>query len=260
VPSHRTIAAGLSVATLIGVSTLALPATGSHRPSVSLTIPHSLDLATGNRFRLSYTSSGLPSGSALALQFNLGPKYGWTRIEQLPDTRGQVVSPPAPEGKRRYRVVAVARGRVVASSVPRTIYVYGSTPYAFVCANAKITHVGCVTRDTWEYVGSTVFHFAAIRVAPGRPVYSTVVAARHSTCRAVTLRFAGATTSPPYTVYVRVTRPGHPPQVSSAPSQTVGSLHANLGGGPWTIQVAAAPGVSPVMVNGNFNCYTLFGT
>jgi hypothetical protein len=263
-PSKRAIASVLGAAAVLGAATVALPATAGHGPSVTFSIPHGPGVASvsggDTGFPVAYSSAHLPSGSVLILEAYLGPKGGWRRVELLPGSRGKAVGPPAAEGKRAYRVVALARGKVVAVSAPQTLYVVGSTPYHYICKNPHIAHLGCVTRTTWEHIDQTVFYYEAIRVAPGYPTYSQIVVAQHSTCVSADLTFSGGTANPRYTVFIRVTQPGRPPQVASTSSFTVGKFHAHLDGGPWKVEISTLPATNPVIVNGEFGCYTLVGT
>jgi hypothetical protein len=260
-PSKRVIASVVGAAAVLGTATVAFPATAGHPPSVTLSIPHALDLSSGgNAFNLAYSSSHLPSGSVLVLEAYLGPKGGWRRVELLPGSAGSAVSPPAAAGKRAYRVIALARGKVAAVSAPKTIYVVADTPYHYICKNPHIAHLGCVTRDTWEHIGQDVFHYEAIRVAPGYRTFSPIVVATHSTCVSADLRFSGGTANPRYTVFIRVTQPGRPPQIAATSSFTIGTFHAHLDGGPWKVEVSTLPATNPVIVNGDFGCYTTFGT
>ena len=256
--SKRVMASGAVAASLFAAALMVGPASASAKETVALAIP-SNHVTANTTFQIKYSSAHVPAGATLFLQRQFGSGHVWQRIEKLPGRGGTAYAPRVAIGKYVYRIYVSKPHKpyvIATASTARTVYSYGSVAFSTICqSSAQLQPYGCNAGT--DQVGTTVFSFAGYTFSEIYPSYYEAMSAPATTCRSVTLRFAYSSGAPG-TTYVQLVQSASDPQDASTPSDAVGTLTAQLDGGPWILDTASGGG-SSVAINGTFNCYTPSG-
>jgi hypothetical protein len=245
------------VLVLMGVTKASL-ALAFARPTVELTIPDNR-LSANAPFKIHFSSTRLPGGSALYVQQQAGGAHGWKNVVKLGGSSGTTTVSGRPMGAYEYRITAIRRARVIAVSSAKSLYSYGNVTMTTLCG-ALQAPCGSGT----EEIGATVFAFAAGLNAAGAryPTYETVLSADRTTCRGAFVTFATYTPGRPGEAYLRILQDesGHEPEPNEASTSATKTAtdYVSFNGSPWRLEDSSSDGNNDVL-NATFSCYTPTG-
>jgi hypothetical protein len=240
---------------LISACAVDAPFTLAATPTtVSLTFVHGRVNADA-RFKIHFSSSQLPGGSALYVQRQLGHKHTWTNVDRLSGASGTALVPGVSLGVYEYRISAIRKARVIAASATKSLHSYGNLTLMTLCRALRAAcHSGT------EMIGATTFAFEDGLDAPGAkyPDYETVLSANHTTCRNASIMFATYTPGRPGEAYLRLVQhesgEAEPWEASTSPTRAA-TTNIEFNGGPWSLKSSSSDGDNNVM-SGTFSCYT----
>jgi len=243
-------AAGLAV-----TAATAAPASAAQsaaRPTASFSFTHSR-VNQKTKAQFTYSTSRLPKGSAIYLQWQVGTKKVWKNVLHLRRASGTDNAPGARMGKWMYRIRVVRDGSTVVSSKSHPLYDYGTVPYQQLCD----AWVGdCIPFDI--QIGNTVFTVMfGVNNAQYPTGWGTVLQFHKTSCRSVTMQYATQTV--PDNVYIQLIQADSPAQSGEGPGNQVNTFTASMDGGPFILEVADDNGGDWIDVNGSADCYTSDG-
>jgi hypothetical protein len=231
-----------------------LPVAGAHPGSFASLHGVITRITVGRSARFTYTVANLSSGQTAQLQRTFGTAKAWKEVAHLAAKRNAPLTAPAlgPLGKYAYRVAIVRAGKLVKSSPPVMVYAYGNVPLAPLCGS------GC---GGTEQVGNIVFSYTDQASADGYPDYQQNQAFTATSCRSLTVRYAGSETpqSENATSYLEFVQSSADPVYSSTPAGAIGSVTVPLDGGPLYIDTATDD-YHLIYFNMTGSCYTVSGT
>jgi hypothetical protein len=231
-----------------------LPAAGARPGSFASLHGVITRITVGRSARFTYTVANLASGQTAQLQRTFGTAKAWREVAHLAAKRNAPLTAPAlgTLGKYAYRVAIVRAGKLVKSSPSVMVYAYGNVPLAPFCGG------GCTGT---EQVGNTVFSYTDETGADYYPSYSQNQAFTATSCRSLTVRYAGTSNvqADNATSYLEFVQSSVDPVYSSTPAGAIGSVTVALDSGPVYIDTATGDG-APISFNMTGSCYTVSGT
>jgi hypothetical protein len=225
------------------------------RPALRLT-PRSNQVTAGATLVLNYSSQGLPMGSRLYFQKQVGTAAIWQNVAALHSRAGIATAPGRPLGVYKYRVVVINRHRLLATSATVVVYSYGTVTLSTLC---RTLNTPCSSGT--EPVGTTLLEYEEGPNAPGftYPNFGETLKVERSTCRSGQVRFAFY--KPPKTgqAYMKLLQArAEPQEVSIASPNEVGTFAFTFAGGAWELLNASSTGGN-LVISGIFSCYTATG-
>jgi len=246
-----------AVACLIALGTTT-PATASASPSiqsktsVSLTFEHyKIKARSGPQAK--YSIKHLRAGSSISLQRQFGTAHAWRTVKRLHHGSGTVRAPAIMMGKYNYRI-RVTRGRTTVVSRVRTVFAYGTIKFAILCTDWLITPC---TPNTVQ-IGDNAYAEVEFEDFAQYPSYNMVLDLNSTSCDHLHMSFATSDTTSGDKARLKVLQSTSDPVNASTPEGTIGTLSANLNGGPLIVD-ATDDGGFRVYVNGNAACYSPSG-
>lgn len=226
-PSRPTAPASPAVLSLSGVTT-------------------EIDAGRAPAFR--YTAQNIPAGDTAVLQRTFG--HTFKNVMTLTDSTGRAVTPPVLSvmGKYIYRIALVGSGSMPDASNDVTVHAYGNIPLTLLGGNSGT-----------EQVASRIFSYSDQAGPAQYPAYQQNKATSVSTCRTLTMQFAGddMDQADGSTDYLEFIQSSTDPVYASAPAGTVTKVTVHLDGGPLYIN-ASVKGfsiISAVVFNATGSCY-----
>ncbi|MGA2877214.1 MAG: hypothetical protein ABSE82_16985 [Nitrososphaerales archaeon] len=214
----------------------------------------------------SFVFNGLPTGSIVTFERGFGTASFLRPVARYSASGAgsmQITLPSVPLGFYHYKVlVSTSAGRVILQTSLKPLYSYGTIPFSSLCGatNASVGGSGCGLNTV--QVGANLFTYDLEGNFSGYqpPNYATLIMFPANTCRSITLNFAlsETNTQPTDTAYIQIIQTTLDPEQASTPQGTVGTLVANLDGGPWYLQNSAINGDN-VYYNGSASCWTASG-
>ena len=250
---------------VIGVSCLATAASASAKPAVSFAFA-SNKVSAEHPISISYSSSGLPTGSSLFLQRQEGTAHAWKDVEKLNGAAGTETAPGVPIGKYLYRIQVRQNTKAVAVSPSKVLYAYGTVPLASLCNNPGViinAGNGCPFNGSTQ-IGGRVFPYVVLVTSNEGSVYPSfynLIDFPATTCRSIAFSFGmpvnGSQSGD--TAYLETIEQTRDPQMAGAGFGVLKSLHAKLDGHPWFLENSASNGADEIAINGKASCYTPSG-
>jgi serine/threonine-protein kinase len=195
-----------------------------------------------------YAAQGVPSGDSVVLQRTFGQAY--EDVTPLSGANGPVTAPALDTmGKYSFRVAIESNGSVLSASTPVPVEAYGSVPLIpFNSGNGTVQ------------VGNRVFSYADYMGSDKYPNYQQNQAWDASTCRSITMQFAGDSGFQQYggTAYVEFVQTSSDPAYASTTPGVVKSVTVPLDGGPLYINASSTDDAN-VTFTATGSCYTPSG-
>lgn len=260
--NHKLRALAALASLLIGLSlgvTSASLASASTRGAVTLSFaPNRIEHTSLVHVR--YSSAGLPPGTVLILQREVGTAHVWRPVERLPGTSGAINAPSVPQGRYIYRILGVRAGRNLVSSRWELLFSYAPVTFGSICSSNFVPTAGTYNcTDGTVDVGSHVFPYQVTLSGNFYPQYEDVMdTTAPTTCRSVQLLFGGGV----HSRYLELLQETLSPVLASSGSETLGTLRAHLDGKPWHLLASYSPNASyngNLYASGTFDCYSATG-
>jgi hypothetical protein len=261
----------LAIVATIAASLLSVGGTAGARttPTVTLTAtPRGIDI--GQRPSFSYTTSGVSASATLILQRQFGTAGVWKRVASAAPASGTVSGAKLPAlGRYHYRMVAKSTtGRVLATSKRNVVRVYDDI--VLPSRNSPCDFAtGC---DGSIQVGDSIFTYTdgigdpeSMGYTGEYPNYAQSLYFKPpgTTCRSITLDFAGDEQQPGTTIFLKFVQESLDPVTSSTSTGEVGTVTVPLDGGPLNIdasyQVANGSHYEAVVFTVHGSCFTSDG-
>jgi hypothetical protein len=209
-------------------------------------------ISTGGSAKFTYTVANLSSGQSAQLQRTFGTARTWKRVVGLAARRNASLTAPAlgTLGAYAYRIAIVRAGKLVKSTGPLMVYVYGNVPLT-PFSNGGGT----------EQVGSTLFSYTDSQYAYDYPSYDQNQVFTATSCRSLTVRYAGNdyAQSNGEIAYLDFVQSSSDPAYNQTAAGVIGSVTVALDGGPLYIDTATSEG-DTINFNITGSCYTVSGT
>ena len=207
---------------------------------------------TGKSATFSFTTKNVPTGAKVVLQRKVGTPGAWKTVKALAGRSGTVAAPALTTlGRYPYRAVVLRGSSALAKSATVNVYAYGKVPLMPFGRKAGTVQVG-----------DSVFTYTDQGSANQYPsYYQHATFENGSTCRAVTLRFAGNDYQQKggQTTYAKLVQSSRDPVYASVPAGQVGTLSSAWDGGPLYINLATTDdyfGYRTVVTNITGSCWT----
>jgi len=263
--NHKLRAFAALASLLIGLSLGVTPASlasASTRGAVTLSFaPNRIEHTSLVHVR--YSSAGLPPGTVLILQREVGTAHVWRPVERLPGTSGAINAPSVPQGRYIYRILGVRAGRNLVSSRWELLFSYAPVSFGSICSSNFVFGKYANCTDGTIDVGTHVFPYQ-VRLggdygSASYPQYSDVMdTTAPTTCRSVQLLFGGGV----HSRYLELLQETLSPVLASSGSETLGTLRAHLDGKPWHLLASYSPNAGyydDIYASGTFDCYSATG-
>lgn len=207
------------------------------------------------KLHFSYSSSALPSGTRLALQWRVGSRHVWRNVKWLTGRSGSGTARGVPIGSYLYRVALERSGSELAASRDKSLYSYGPVSYLTVC-----TAAGWDCNPGTVQIGTMVFSYAEEAEFPAQyPSYSPALTMTEATsCRSLTVEFATNDQQSGDEAYLQIAQTRSNAQYAQTAINTIGKATFSLDGGPFDLNVSETEGDN-TFLNGSANCYTRSG-
>ena len=195
-----------------------------------------------------YTTSDVGSGESVVLQRTYGQAY--KDLETLSGTSGSVTAPVLDTmGAYSFRVVIESDSTDVSASAPVTVYAYGN-----------VSLVPFNNGSGTVQVGNRLFSYTDLVDAAVYPQYEQNPAWTSSTCRSLTMVFAGNVyvQQNNETVYLEFVQTKSDPVYTSDPPGAVKSITVALDGGPLYINASSTLD-NAIVFTATGSCYTPSG-
>lgn len=230
----------------LGVTVLAgclLPSSAYAKPSLSWTLPAHAD--AGRPITVTYQAKRR-GVARLALQRQVGTASVWRTVKSLSGSSGTVQAPALAMGAHRLRVVAIARRRLVAKTVPKRVLVFADVPFSALFSRTEYTFT------------FPSFTFAWIDNVSGSSVRTLLqVLLAVNTCRSVHVDWAYDTLDP-ITATLSLVQETYDAVPSTGPEETRLALDGPLAlGKSWSVTVGTTNPAYTIraFVNGRANCW-----
>jgi hypothetical protein len=257
----------LLVSTFV-VTVATTSASAVSHPMLKLFVAAGGRVNAGKGFTVTYNSSGVPSGTTVFLQHQVGTAHVWKSVAARRAPSGVIHAPGITIGKYLYRLFATV-GKKPVSSAAVSLYSYGSVSLLTVCNalnnlgdvnNFGQSNAQCGSGTT--QIGSGDYTYVASDTEYGDqyPTYGWFMKAPRSTCRSATLTFADNDQPNGTTYYVQMIQSKTGPESASTPPQTIGTFKPRLDGGSWILNISHTDsGGYTIVMNGHFSCYSISG-
>jgi hypothetical protein len=234
-------------------------AAGSSTPAgIGIGFPNT-QVTANQPFQVNYNSTGLPAGATLYLQRQVAPFKIWQSISKLPSKAGKAEVGGLPIGRYRFRVAWL-----FGSSISEDVYSFGQVPFQRICNNPNVQMgspglENCIGGTLQQDIGGISFSYYGPFFGDEYPKFGIALKTQKTTCRSVSLRYAeyDEYNNNHDSSWVEVVQSKTPKKISGVGPDTIGSMSAQLDGGPWIIEVSS---MSMVDLNGSFSCYTASGS
>ncbi len=202
----------------------------------------------GSAPSFTYAAEAVPSGDSVVLQRTFGQAY--EDVTPLSGANGPVTAPAlGTMGKYSFRVAIERNSSVLSASTPVTVEAYGSVSLIpFNNGNGTVQ------------VGNRLFSYADQLGSSKYPNYQQNQAWNASTCRSITMEFAGDSGFQQNggTAYVEFVQTSSDPVYASTTPGVVKSVTVPLDGGPLYIN-ASSTNDANVTFTATGSCYTPSG-
>ena len=203
----------------------------------------------GSAPSFTYAAQDVPSGDSVVLQRTFGQTY--EDVQTLTGTSGSVTTPVLDAmGRYSYRIAIESGGAAASTSAPVSVTAYGTVQLVpFNNGNGTVQ------------VGNRLFNYTDWRGSDTYPQYNQEQAWTSSSCRSMTMQFAGNTDAQQLgkTVYVEFVQTSSDPVYASAAPATVKSVTVPLDGGPLFINTSSDSGEGNIDFTATGSCYTPSG-
>jgi hypothetical protein len=227
------------------------------RPAITIGLKGiTTKVSTGQAPTFKYTALNLASGLSVELQEAFGAGGVWKKVVALPSTKLATVTAPklGTLGQYPYRVAVVRAGKSVKSTAAVPVYAYG---------NVALTPFGAGSGTV--QVGAKIFAYTDAADTSVYPYYNTHEAFTKTSCRSLSVRFAGDSDSQlnEATSYLEFVQQASDPVYASTTSGNVGTVAVTLDGGPLYIDMSSqsnADIIYDIVLNITGSCYTQSGS
>lgn len=220
----------------------------------------------GASIKLTYSTSGLKSGSFFLLQSEFGTQKVWrTVISTKAKRSGTLIAPGRPTGKYEYRAQIVYGKRTITHSSVRDLFSYGTVNLTTLFNSPQVSGAASLSSGTVE-VGSNLYSYEMAGNVVGNgcgasqpPRWCTEIQFPKTSCRTMNLTFAlqnGSDGSD--AANVQIIQTTLDPESSSTNENQVGHFKVTFDGGPWYLQDNSIDG-DQVYYAGSASCWTQSG-